>query len=85
MSTLKKNRVQNMGGKCCEKNRVPTILGLSFFPALKKKSKKCLDSVFSQHIPPISGTLLFSELKCLDSSLRHFLLCTGSRVLVIAS
>ena len=33
----------------------------------------------------MSGTLVFPELKCYDSSLSYFLLCTGARILVMTS
>ena len=62
-----------MGEKWSEKKQSPRTLGLCFFP---------------DHFSPMSGTLFFSELKFLDSSLRYFLhsenvqnyFCMGSSV-----
>ena len=67
--------------------KVQTFLGLRFFSELEKKQsqRNVGTEFFVTTFPPISGTLFLSELKCSDSSLRHFLLCTGARVLVIAS
>ena len=48
------------GGKYCEKNRVQTFLGFCFFQSWKKQSPRNVGTLFfSQHFPPISGTLFF--------------------------
>ena len=54
-----------MGGNAVKKIRVPTFHGLCFFPELEKNRvhEKWGLSFFSQHFPPMSGTLFFSELK----------------------
>ena len=44
-----------MGGNAVKKIRVPTFHGLCFFPELKWEHL-CF---FSQHFPPMSGTLFF--------------------------
>ena len=64
-----------MGGKCCEKKRVQTFLGLCLFSGLEKDMLGIV--LFFTTFPSHTWD---SELKCSDSSLRHFLLCTGDRV-----
>ena len=83
-----KNRVPDMGGKCCEKKtESPLFVDSVFFQLWKKtESMKSEDSVFFQSIsPPCLGLCFFSELKCSDFSLSYFLLYTGARVSVMAS
>ena len=60
-----------------------TFLGSAFFPELEKKRSP--QKVGTQHFPPMSVTLFFSDLKLLDSSLRHFLLYAEARVLDMVS
>ena len=78
---LKKNSVPDMGGKCCEKNRDAPTSALEKNRVHEKWGLK----FFSQHFPPCLGLCFFSELKFSDSSLRHFLLYAGARVLDMAS
>ena len=56
-----KNRVPDMGGKCCEKKQSPHFLWTQFFSrAGKKQSPRKVGTLFfSQHFPPMSGTLFF--------------------------
>ena len=67
------------------KKRVSTFRGLCFFSRAGKNRVHKKWGFFTAILPHVWESVFFSELKFSDSSLRHFLLFAGARVLDIAS